>query len=151
VNTYNCSLKLIESAHAKRDYDFSIDIMSPRWDPAGALKRLKQLGHEEIADVLLDQTVFAGVGNIIKNEVLSTMHLAPQRKVASIPTPKLKALIAEARAFSRQFYRWRKKFVLTKNLRAHRRALCPHCEGRMIRAKTGTRQRWAYWCPACQP
>jgi endonuclease-8 len=150
INTYNCSLKLIESAHAKRDYDFTIDIMSPRWDAAGALRRMKQHGDEEVADVLLDQTLFAGVGNIIKNEVLSRARLAPQRSVRTISTTRLKALIEDTRAFSKQFYRWRKKFVLTKNLQAHRRALCPHCETRLIRAKTGARQRWAYWCPLCQ-
>ena len=150
INTYNCSLKLIESAHAKRDYDFSIDVMSSKWDAAAALKRMKQHGNEEIADVLLDQTVFAGVGNIIKNEVLSLVRIAPQRGVDTIANKELRALIAQTRAFSQQFYRWRKKFVLTKNLRAHRRALCPHCQTRLIRARTGARQRWAYWCPRCQ-
>src|SRR5262249_35008362 len=65
VHTYNCSLKIIESARAKRDYDFSIDIMSPKWDPDAALKRVRAEPDEQIADMLLDQTVFAGVGNII--------------------------------------------------------------------------------------
>jgi endonuclease-8 len=150
VNTYNCSLKLIESRNAKRDYDFTIDIMSRRWDAAAALKHVKAQPEAEIADVLLDQTVFAGVGNIIKNEVLSLTHIEPKRKVATLSTRELKRLIDETQAFSKQFYRWRKKFVLTKNLRVHRRALCPHCGGRLIREKTGQRQRWAYWCPMCQ-
>ena len=150
VNTYNCSLKIIESRNAKRDYDFSLDIMSPKWDARGALKRIKAQPGAEVADVLLDQTVFAGVGNIIKNEVLSLTHIAPQRKVADLSTRELKALIDEAQAFSKQFYRWRKKFVLTKHLRTHRRAHCPHCGGRLIREKTGQRRRWAYWCPVCQ-
>jgi endonuclease-8 len=150
VNTYNCSLKLIESRNAKRDYDFSIDIMSRKWDARGALKRMKAQAQAEIADVLLDQTVFAGVGNIIKNEVLSLTCIAPKRKIAGLSPRELKTLIDETQAFSKQFYRWRKKFVLTKNLRAHRRAQCPHCGGRLIREKTGERQRWAYWCPVCQ-
>jgi endonuclease-8 len=150
IKTYNCSLRLIESRNAKRGYDFSIDIMSPKWDPAAALKRVKAQADEEISDVLLDQAIFAGVGNIIKNEVLSLARIAPQRQVKDIATRDLKALIEETRAFSKQFYRWRKKFMLTKNLRAHRRALCPHCGVRLTRAKTGTRERWAYWCPICQ-
>ena len=150
VNTYNCSLKLIESRNAKRDYDFSIDIMSRKWDPAAALKHMKAQPESEAADVLLDQTVFAGVGNIIKNEVLSLTHIAPRRRIADLSTRDLKRLIEETRAFSKQFYRWRKKFVLTKNLHAHRRALCPHCGDRLIREKTGQRQRWAYWCLVCQ-
>ena len=111
---------------------------------------VKQQADAQIADVLLDQTIFAGVGNIIKNEVLSLQHIAPQRAVATLSTAKLKALIAETQAFSRQFYRWRKIFMLKKNLRAHRRALCPHCGGKLTRAKTGVRDRWSYWCPVCQ-
>src|SRR5215218_6903163 len=66
VNTYNCSLRLIESRHAKRDYDFTTDIMSPKWDAAAAFKKVKQQPEAEIADVLLDQNIFSGVGNIIK-------------------------------------------------------------------------------------
>jgi endonuclease-8 len=151
VNTYNCSLKLIESRNAKRDYDFSSDIMSRKWDPAAALKRVKKLPDAEIADVLLDQNIFAGVGNIIKNEVLSLQHIAPQTKVGELSAKQMKAVIAEARGFSQQFLRWRRKFVLKKNLKAHRRALCPHCAGRLTRAKTGARERWSYWCPVCQP
>jgi endonuclease-8 len=150
INTYNCSIRLIESRNAKRDYDFSIDIMSSKWDPAAALKRVNAQAGQEVADVLLDQAIFAGVGNIIKNEVLSLARVAPQRRVRDISTRDLKTLIEETRAFSKQFYRWRKKFMLTKNLRAHRRAACPHCGARLTRAKTGARQRWAYWCPLCQ-
>jgi endonuclease-8 len=150
VNTYNCSLKLLESRHAKREYDFSIDIMSPKWDAAAALKRMKVQLDSEISDVLLDQNVFAGVGNIIKNEVLSLTRIAPQRKVRELSTRERKALVETARAFSKQFYRWRKKFVLKKNLRAHRRAQCPHCGGKLTWKKTGRRERWAHWCPVCQ-
>jgi endonuclease-8 len=150
INTYNCSLKRIESRNAKREYDFSIDTMSPKWDAAAALKRMKAQPDSEISDVLLDQNVFAGVGNIIKNEVLSLTRIAPQRKVRDLSARERKALVETARAFSKQFYRWRKKFVLKKNLRAHRRSQCPHCGGKMTWRKTGLRERWAHWCPLCQ-
>jgi endonuclease-8 len=150
INTYNCSLRLIESRCAKREYDFSIDIMSPKWDPNAALKRMRAQPDSEISDVLLDQTVFAGVGNIIKNEVLSLTLIAPRRKVRDLSLRERKAVIEEARAFSKQFYRWRKKFVLKKNLRAHRRSQCPHCGSKQTWEKTGTRERWAHWCPVCQ-
>jgi endonuclease-8 len=151
INTYNCSLRILETRRAKHDYDFSVDIMSRKWDAAAALKRVRKQKEAEIADVLLDQTVFSGVGNIIKNEALSLTRIPPQRTVGELSTRELKALIEETRAFSKQFYRWRKKFMLKKNLKAHRRALCPHCGGHLTRAKTGKRERWSYWCPICQP
>ena len=67
---YSCSLRYLETPHARDLYDFSTDIMSSTWDAKKALKAVKSCPEEEIADVLLDQSIFSGVGNIIKNEVL---------------------------------------------------------------------------------
>jgi endonuclease-8 len=91
------------------------------------------------------------VGNIIKNEVLSITRTAPTLRVDALPPEKLREIITETRAFSKQFYRWRKKFILRKNLKAHGRGTCPHCGGKLIKRKTGKRQRWAYWCQLDQP
>ena len=151
VSLFNCSIKLYETADLKSTYNFSIDIMSPAWDSTQALKTLKSFPDEEIADVLLDQTVFAGVGNIIKNEVLSLVKVNPKTKVRDIPLAKLKKLITVTCEFSLQFYAWRKVFVLRKHLKIHRRKYCPHCGTQVIREKTGKRQRWSYSCPVCQP
>ncbi len=151
INTYNCSVKYIEDPLAKASYDFSIDIMARQWDADQALKNMRRHLDDEIADVLLDQEVFAGVGNIIKNEVLSIVRIGPKRTVRSLDAKKRRAVIDEARRFSKQFLAWRKKFVLRKNLKVHGRGSCPHCGGTLLREKTGKRQRWSYWCPRCQP
>jgi endonuclease VIII len=151
IRMFNCSVKFIESRSAKRTYDFSVDIMARAWDPGLALRNTRARDHEQIADILLDQEVFAGVGNIIKNEVLSIVRLHPQEIVKSLDDKSLKQLITQTRAFSRQFLRWRRKFVLRKNLKVHRRATCPHCGGKLSRMKTGKRSRWSYWCQDCQP
>ena len=150
INMYSCSVKIIESKNAKKDYDFSIDIMSKHWDPARAYKSVRAQPDEEIADVLLDQEIFAGVGNIIKNEVLSRMKVAPQHRVRDLSPAKLKAIIADARTYSLLFYKWRKKFELRKHLLVHRKGTCPHCGTKLMRAKTGKRVRWSYWCPVDQ-
>ena len=150
INMFNCSVKIIESADAKKEYDFRADIMSKKWDPTFAYAKVRTMPDEEIADVLLDQDIFAGVGNIIKNEVLSRIKLVPQHRAGDLSPAKLKAVIADARAFSLQFYRWRKKFVLRKHLLVHGKGTCPYCGGKLIKKKTGKLQRWAYWCPIDQ-
>jgi len=150
INMFNCSVKIIESRNAKKGYDYSKDIMSAKWDPAQAYKAVRAQPDEEIADVLLDQDLFAGVGNIIKNEVLSRMRLAPQHKIKGLSPAKLKAVIKDAQAYSHLFLKWRRKFELRKHLLAHRKGTCPHCGGKMLRAKTGKRVRWSYWCPLDQ-
>jgi endonuclease VIII len=147
---FNCSLKVIESKDAKKEYDFTRDIMRKKWDAEAAFERVRATPDEVIADVLLDQDIFAGVGNIIKNEVLSIVRLSPLHRVGDIPPKKLREVIDETRAFSLQFYKWRKKFVLRKNLKVHGRGVCPHCGGKLIKQKVGKRTRWAYWCPVDQ-
>ncbi len=150
IEMYNCSLRYIESPAAKKIYDFSIDIMSSHWDPEQAYAHVRAYPKEEVADILLDQVIFAGVGNIIKNEILGTIKLNPREKIADIKPAMLKRLIAEARSFSLQFLKWRKVFKLRANLKTYQKKKCQHCGGPMVREKTGSRERWSYYCPACQ-
>jgi len=149
-NAFSCSIRVIELRRAKSTYDFGIDIMSRAWDETRVRKLFRALPNAEIADALLDQTVFAGVGNMIKNEVLAIVRVAPQRPVGSLSSAKIRQIVAETRAFSKQFYLWRRKFELLKNLQTHRKRTCRHCGGALIRAKTGKLQRWSYWCPVDQ-
>ena len=151
VKLFNCSVKYIEEKDAKATYDFTIDVMSPQWDMQKAIRQVKGYPEEGIADVLLDQTIFSGVGNIIKNEVLSLVCLHPMMKVKDLPGKKTEEVVRAAHAFSQQFYEWRKDFVLLKHLKIHRKGKCPHCGDKVIREKTGKRERWSYYCPVCQP
>lgn len=147
---FSCSIRLIEARRARSAYDFGIDIMARAWDETRVRKLLRSRGEAEIADVLLDQAVFAGVGNIIKNEVLAITHLAPTRTVASLSPATQRETVRETRAFARQFYLWRRKFELIKHLRTHRKRVCRSCGGALLKAKTGRLQRWSYWCPRDQ-
>lgn len=66
LNFYTCSVKLLDG-DVNDHYDWSRDIMSEQWDPAQALKHLKEHPDMLACDALLDQDIFAGSGNIIKN------------------------------------------------------------------------------------
>ncbi len=150
IKMYNCSVKFIESNHAKKDYDYRIDVMAKEWDAKHVRALVRKHLDEEIADVLLDQEIFAGVGNIIKNEVLFRQGVLPQRLVREISPVKLRAVVEDARTFSKLFLAWRKKFELRKHLVLYRKGICPKCGGKVQRGKTGVRQRWSYWCPVDQ-
>ena len=147
---YSCSLKYLETPDALDLYDFSTDIMSSKWDSKKALKTLKNQPEEEIADVLLDQSIFSGVGNIIKNEVLFLVKRKPTTLVKEMSNPLLQKIVKTAREFSLQFYAWRKDFVLKKHYRIYRKSFCPLCEGKVSRKKTGKRERISFFCPECQ-
>lgn len=150
ISLFNCSLKYIETAEARATYDFSRDILSDQWDAEQAYQSVKEQPKEEIADVLLDQEIFAGVGNIIKNEVLFLTKTNPRITVSSLSDEKIKEIIQTARTFSWQFYEWRKVFQLRAHLVIYQKGTCPVCGSKVTREKTGKRARWSYFCPACQ-
>ncbi|HEX2617638.1 MAG TPA: endonuclease [Flavobacteriales bacterium] len=151
LRLYNCSVQFIEGDRVKRTYDHTIDILSRTWDPAQALRTLAKRPTEAVGDVLLDQAVFAGVGNIIRNEVLALQHLHPLTPIAQLSTAKRKAVIVEARSFSQKFLRWRRRFELRKHLIMYGRGTCPYCGGKVSRTNMGRYQRRTFFCPVCQP
>ncbi|CDR35170.1 hypothetical protein [Criblamydia sequanensis] len=151
VLMYNCSLRFIEEANAIEKCDFSIDTLSRDWDEKKAYKKLlEEPPSLEIGDVLLDQTIFMGVGNIIKNEVLYLCKVLPTTKLSELSPYKLKKIIRSIRTYVFQFYEWRKKFELRKNYKVYRQKVCKSCEGPVIRKKTGLRDRMSYFCEKCQ-
>ena len=150
IKMFNCSVKFLETGNAKASYDFTVDIMSPKWDPDKAFDSIYAKPGAEIADILLDQEIFAGVGNIIKNEVLWRVRIHPATKVKEITPSELKELIAETRKFSLLFYKWRKVFLLRKHLDIYQKSICPRCGAKVKREKTGKRNRISHFCPVCQ-
>jgi endonuclease VIII len=150
LNFYACSVKFIEGP-LEDAYDWSADVMSDRWDPKAARKKLKAEPETIVADALLDQDVFAGVGNIIKNEVLHRIRLHPESRIGALPPRKLTELITQAREYSFDFYEWKKAFVLKKNWQVHAKRTCPRDGTPLSYAKhLGKAQRRAFWCHTCQ-
>jgi len=150
ITIWSSSLKLLEEADARQEYDFSSDVLSNTWDPKAAFRKARAFPRAEIADVLLDQAIFAGVGNIIKNEVLFRTRTSPFAKVGKISNRKLKAIIGDARAFSLRFLELRRIFALRKNLEIYRRSVCPSCGGKVHRRVHVERGRRCFFCPRCQ-
>jgi endonuclease-8 len=150
IKLFNCSVKFLETGNAKASYDFTVDVMSPKWDSDKAFASTSAKPGAEIADILLDQELFAGVGNIIKNEVLWRVRIHPETKVRNIPPADLRKLIAETKRFSHLFYKWRKVFSLRKHLDIYQKSACPRCGAKVKREKTGKRMRISHYCPVCQ-
>jgi endonuclease-8 len=150
IKLFNCSVKFLETGNARAGYDFTIDIMSPKWSPDKAFDSISSMPGVEIADILLDQEIFAGVGNIIKNEVLWRVRIHPATRVKDLTPSELKQLIAQTRKFSLLFYKWRKVFLLRKHLDIYQKSICPRCGANVKRKKTGKRNRISHFCPVCQ-
>jgi endonuclease VIII len=150
MTIWAASVKFIEEVDAKASYDFTADVMADKWDPNAAFRKARAFPRAEIADVLLDQAIFGGVGNIIKNEVLFRTRTSPFTKVRNISNRKLLEIVADTRTFSFRFLEWRRIFSLRKNLEVYGRSLCPQCGGQIHRRVHGHRARRSFFCAVCQ-
>ncbi len=149
MNFYSCAVRLIEGALDKT-YDWSGDVMSDQWDAAAARSKLRRMPKAFVCDALLDQNIFAGVGNIIKNEVLFRIRVHPLSTVGALPPAKLRAMVDQARQYSFDFLDWKRAFVLRKHWLVHNKGICPRCNGKLTRAWLGTTDRRSFFCESCQ-
>jgi endonuclease VIII len=149
INFYSCSLKYLEG-DINSYYDWSADVMNPQWNKKKAKAKLKASPGELICDALLEQDIFAGVGNIIKNEILYRVRIHPESITAKIPGAKINTLIDETRNYSFQFLEWKRAYELKKNWLAHTKKLCLRCNLPIIRKQTGLKNRRSFFCTNCQ-
>jgi endonuclease-8 len=149
LDFYACSVRYLEG-DLDAQYDWRADVMSDAWDPALARRKLKAMPDALACDALLDQAVFAGVGNIIKNEVLFRIRVHPLSRIGALPPRKLGELVRQAREYSFDFLEWKKAYVLRKHWLAHRRSTCPRCALPFTVAHLGRTHRRAFYCENCQ-
>jgi endonuclease-8 len=149
VNFYISKIKVIEGSLSKV-YDWSADIMSKKWDADKASEKLKIKPERMICDTLLDQQIFAGSGNIIKNESLFRARIHPESLCGKIPEEKLKVLLKVVVEFTADFLIWKKKNVLTKHLQAYQKITCPRNHIAFHKTDTGKSKRHSFYCDKCQ-
>src|SRR5690606_19284746 len=131
-------------------YDWTADVMNPSWDDKKGLDKLNNLPEMMVCDALLDQHIFSGSGNIIKNEVLFRIRVHREGMLGQMPVEKLKELIQETVHYSHQFYTWRKAFELKKHWCIYNQRMCPRDNAPVERAKLGKTRRRSFYCPQCQ-
>jgi len=149
VNFYISNIKLIAEP-LDTVYDWTADVMNPAFDIKKARKKLLARPEAMICDLLLDQQLFAGSGNIVKNEVLFRARVHPANIIENLPPRKLTELIQTTIDFCADFYRWKKQNSLRKNLQAHEKQECPRNHIPFKKADLGKTKRHCYYCEICQ-
>jgi formamidopyrimidine-DNA glycosylase len=94
---------------------------------------------------LMDQSVLAGVGNLLADETLWRARLSPLRAAGDLDDTELDRLRRELRAATRAAVR--NGGVHTGDVIPFRKAgaHCPRCDAGMVRGVVGGRTTW--WCP----
>lgn len=149
VNFYISNVKLIQQP-LDEVYDWAADVMNPHFDIKKAREKLMQKPETLICDALLNQDIFAGSGNIVKNEVLFISKIHPESKIGAIPPRKLTQLIKDTVKFCDDFYQWKKSYTLLKHLQVYEKETCPRNHIPIHKADLGKTKRHTYFCPKCQ-
>jgi endonuclease-8 len=123
------------------------DLLSDAFDSDEALRRIRERGEDEIADVLLNQNVLAGVGNIYKSEVLFECGIDPFKHVDALDDQDLRKIVKKARAMLKRSTRERPRFIVYERGGQP----CRKCGTPIESRKQGPDARTTYWCPRCQP
>lgn len=147
LNFYVVDIKLIKDISV---YDLAADVMSDEWNDRKAIKKLKTIPDTKICDALLDQEIFAGVGNIIKNEILWRVKLHPETVIQNITAAKMKQLIKTAVAYSFEFLEYKKQGTLSKHWKAYNQKICSRCQNAITKLYLGKGKRASFVCEHCQ-
>ena len=108
INGYVVKARKIDGP-LNETYDWRTDILSPHFDKKYVRSLLRKKPDALIADVLVDQDIFTGSGNIIRNEALYRAGIHPLSHAGSIPPAKISKLLNEVVRFSKLFYQAYKK------------------------------------------
>nr|ALS04206.1 endonuclease 8-like 3 [Acartia pacifica] len=155
VSMYQCSTEMRDSQETEtRWHDYiELDICWKSFNHERAAKEIMDVRNTEriICDVIMDQTVLPGVGNIIKNEALFDAGINPLTKVKDLTKAHVTRLVKMNRDFSLIFYDCRKNGKpLHKFYKMYRFSKCKQCEGKVTKCKPGEYERGTYFCAQCQ-
>jgi endonuclease-8 len=149
INFYTAAIKIIDEP-LDEVYDWTADIMNEAYDPKKAMAKLNKIPNVLVCDALLNQDIFAGSGNIIKNEVLFRIRVHPRTMIGNLSPKKKKELITETVNYSFDFLKWKKAFELKQHWQAHTKKMCPRCHIPLIKEYLGTTKRRTFFCNNCQ-
>ncbi|KAM9833009.1 endonuclease 8-like 3 isoform 5-T5 [Syngnathus typhle] len=129
----------------------SLDVCSPVFIPSRSAEAVRRHGSRMLCDVLLDQAVMPGVGNIIKNEALFDAGLHPAVKVEQLSDEQLHHVVKMTRDFTLLFYKCRKSgSALSTHYKVYKRPRCGRCSGAVTVCRLGDNARMTYFCERCQ-
>ena len=120
--------------------------------PRADLARRLRARRGQAKAALMDQSLVAGIGNLVADEVLWQARLHPKRRLDELGDAGIAALAATVRsvlreAVDRYDYIERKRSWLS-NVRGRPGAVCPRCGSPLERTVAAGRTTW--FCPVCQ-
>ena len=145
------------------------DLLDAAFDADAAAAQIALWPGDEIADVLLNQHVMAGVGNEFKSEICFVCGISPFARVAALSAEKVAEIVAVSHRLLRANVMEDSADIMVTYRGGHRRTThasdpresvwvygragepCRRCGTRIEKRLQGKDARVTFWCPACQP
>ncbi len=152
------------------------DLLSDEFTVEGGIARLVAFGEEhpeaEIAVVLLNQRVLAGLGNVYKSEVAFAAGVNPFRAMRTITEREREVMVEKSQQWMKanvvdgssstggdQIVTYSGNRRTTGRMDREERLWvygrqgmeCRRCGATVMMRKQGEQARSTYWCPGCQP
>jgi formamidopyrimidine-DNA glycosylase len=106
----------------------------------------------QVKAALVDQSVFAGLGNLLADEILWHARINPHRTCGGLSEDDLAQVHRSMRSVVRRSVRAERVPPRSSWLTGHRDdrpGSCPRCGGALAHGRVGG--RGTAWCPRCQP
>ena len=141
------------------------DPLGGAFDAAETLRRMRARARDPVSDVLLNQRVIAGIGNVFKSEILFLAGVHPFARIADLADADLERIVATAQTQLAANVMDRSQTLSVATGRRTTRSLdpaaklwvysrggkpCRRCGAAIQSRKTGPDARLTYWCPVCQ-
>lgn len=148
------------------------DILSDEYTVEGGIEVLRRYGianpAAEVAVVLLNQRVLAGLGNVYKSEVAFAAGVNPFRAMSTITERELSVMAEVSHRYMRAnildgsgdgivTYSGNRRTTHSSNreerlwVYGRQGQECRRCGATIMMRKQGEQARSTYWCPDCQP
>jgi endonuclease-8 len=125
------------------------DLLADATSVDAVVRRIRRVDPARlVAEVLLDQRVVAGIGNMWLAELLWRARVSPWREIGSVGEDELTSAVS----WGREAMRRSAAGAPLARRAVYRRAgrPCPRCGGAIRSRGLGDANRTAYWCPGCQ-
>ena len=134
------------------------DLLGTTFDANLAVAKLRARESVAIGEALLDQRVVAGIGNVVRNEVLFMERVNPWSRVQSLNATQLERLVTLAQRVLRDAAQSGNRTTTGNRRRGARLWVygragrpCLRCGTTIEVRRQGELARLIFWCPSCQP
>jgi endonuclease-8 len=144
------------------------DLLKPEFDRQQAIEKIRAHTREEIAVVLLNQRVLAGIGNVFKSEICFASAVNPFQCVEALTQAQIEKIVDVSHKFLKLNVTEDEENLPTTNTGSRRTMNslnrssrlwvygrrgepCRRCGTPVLMRRQGAEARTTFWCPSCQP